>query len=188
MQMNPNVRRVLSFVILISAVIATGCDAIVPDGCQLTSADAERFLGGDVTYLSRDDSLLDLTEDERGDERVSACGYKTKDGSWMMLQENRYASEAEAVATYDLWREKIASTQKKGGPGDYWEVDRFAVYGDATMVHAYHSDGEHVDVAGRVGTTAFLIRSLGAPSNKAFSYVELRSYAVATGQRLAGKK
>ena len=155
--------------------------------CGIAQGEAERYLGGKVKYIDRLDPRLHLSDGEKKNSRVRACGFEAEDGSTILLQQNEYDSEGEAKQFYDFWKDYLPRSEKKDA-GDYWEDDMFAVYGDGFMVHAYHSDGEHVDVAGRVGKKAFALRTVGAKANKTYSRLQIKGFAVRLGEQFAKSK
>jgi hypothetical protein len=105
----------------------------------------------------------------------------------MLLQQSEFETEAEAKQFFDFWKDYLPRSEKKDA-GDYWEDDAFAEVGDGYMVHAYHLDGEHVDVAGRVGNKGFALRTVGTKGNKTYSRVLIKGYSVRLGKQFAEKK
>jgi hypothetical protein len=143
-------------------------------------------LGATVKYVDKTSTQLGLTPGEKADSHIRACGFETDDGSFVYLQQNGYATDQEAVQYYSFAKDFLINMEKRGS-SDYWEEDLGAVVGEGYKIHAFHADGLHFDVSGRVGKNAFTIRSNGAKSNKEFSHLKIKGFAVRIGQQLGGQ-
>ena len=150
--------------------------------CDINDRDTERILGTKARFLDKTDPLLGLSPEEQLNQNVKACGYQSDEGSFIYVQRNEYTTEEEAIRFYDLSKDLLISTESKNA-GDYWEDEVHAIADKGYMIHAYHEDGLHVDVVGRVGKTAFTIRSRGSKSNKAFSHVSIKGLAVSISRK-----
>ena len=172
----------------VCSLLITGCYGVAERAdCGIAEREAEKFFGGKVKYIDRLDPRLHLTDAEKKSPRVRACGFEAEDGSIVLLQQNEFDSETEAKQSYDFWKDYLPRSEKKDA-GDYWEDDMFGGYGDGFMVHAYHLDGEHLDVTGRVGMKVFALRTVGAKSNKAYSRLMIKGFAVRLGEQFAKSK
>ena len=182
--------KVARFVILSASLAApaamVGCRSLThitpnPD-CDINQRDVEANLGTNVKYLDKAGPLPGLSPEERRSPNVKACGYQSDDGSFIYVQRNEYPTEEEAIRFYDFSKNFFISTEKKNA-SDYWEDDLPAIADKGYMTHAYHADGLHIYIVGRVGKTAFTIRSNGSRSNTAFSQVRIKGLAVALSRK-----
>jgi hypothetical protein len=162
-----------------------GCSGVAErSDCGIAQREAEKYLGGPVKYIDRSDPRLQLSDADKKNSRVKACGFETDDGSMILLQQNEFESEAEAKQSYEFWKDYLPRSEKKNA-GDYWEDEMFAVYGDGFMVHANQADGKHTDIAGRVEKKVFALRTVGARSNKTYSRLLIKGFGVRLGEQFA---
>jgi hypothetical protein len=177
---------ILFSVLLIVSATMISCRSLTQisqnNDCDINDRDAEGNLGTKVSVLDKTDPLLGLSSEERLNQNVKACGYQSDDGSFIYVQRNEYTTEEEAIRFYDFSKGLLISREIKDA-GDYWEDDVLAIVDKGYMIHAYHEDGLHVDVVGRVGKTTFTIRSRGSRSNKAFSHVKIKGLAVSISRK-----
>ena len=175
--------------VVVSSILfsMSGCTPVMErNDCGISEREAKKLLGAEVKFIEKKDPLLNLSPSERSDPRVKACGFQADDGSFIYLQQNEYASEDEAKQYYAFAKDFFINIEKKNA-SDYWEDDLGAVFGEGYKVHAYHNDGLHFDVAGRVGKNAFTIRSNGAKTNKTFSHLMIKGFAVSVGYQYERK-
>ena len=153
-----------------------------PAACRLTEQDVSSVLGQKMNIIDKSDFRLELSQAERQDPNVNACGFSNTEGAFIYWKSTEFTSEQSAEKAYEDAKGRFSLADPKDA-SDYWDDNLLAIVDGGYITHGFHGNALVIHIAGRVEKIAFQIRSSSPAANK-ISFVLLKGLAVRISRSL----